>query len=133
MKLDLSPLVKAIARLQEGFDRYQKDPSDLQIRDGLIQRFEFTYEQCHKMLKRYLKWASSTPEMFDTMPFQDLIRSANDQGLLQGDWSQWKNYREMRSKTSHTYDEPIACEVVQTIPVFLREAHYLCDQLQNRL
>ena len=44
MKLDLSPLVKAIARLQEGFDRYQKDPSDLQIRDGLIQRFEFTFE-----------------------------------------------------------------------------------------
>ncbi len=133
MKLDLSPLVKAIARLQEGLDRYQKDPSDLQIRDGLIQRFEFTYEQCHKMLKRYLKWASSSPEMFDTMPFQDLIRSANDQGLLRGDWSQWKNYREMRSKTSHTYDEPIACEVVQTIPVFLREAHYLSDQLQNRL
>ena len=133
MKLDLSPLLKAIARLQEGFDRYEKDRSDTQIRDGLIQRFEFTYEQCHKMLKRYLKWASSTPEMFDTMPFQDLIRFASDQGLLLGDWSQWKGYRDMRGKTSHTYDEPIACEVVQAIPAFLREAHYLSDQLKKRL
>ncbi len=42
MDLDLSPLLKAIARLQEGFDRYEKDHGDIQIRDGLIQRFEFT-------------------------------------------------------------------------------------------
>jgi hypothetical protein len=52
------------------------------------------------------------------MAFADLIRSANEQGLLLGDWSAWKIYREMRSKTSHTYDEEIAIEVVQGIPLF---------------
>jgi hypothetical protein len=49
-----------------------------------------------------------------------------------GDWSSWKIYREMRSKTSHTYDEEIAIEVVQGIPAFLEEARHLLKQLQER-
>ena len=52
--IDLSPLERAVNRLSEGWIRYQLDTSDLQIRDGLIQRFEFTYEISHKTLKRYL-------------------------------------------------------------------------------
>ena len=59
-KLDLSPLDRAIDRLNEGLVRYQQDISDTQIRDGLIQRFEFSYEISHKMLKRYLEFASPT-------------------------------------------------------------------------
>ena len=83
-KLDLSPLERAIDRLNEGLVRYQQDTSDTQIRDGLIQRFEFTYEISHKMLKRYLEFASPTPDQYDEMMFQDLIRSGNEQGLLRG-------------------------------------------------
>ena len=132
-KLDLSPLERAIARLSEGWTRYQKDVSDTQIRDGLIQRFEFTYEISHKMLKRYLEFASPTPEQYDDMMFQDLIRSGNEQGLLLSPWPNWKRYRDMRSKTSHTYDEDIALEVVAEIPPFLAEASYLHDQLKARL
>jgi nucleotidyltransferase substrate binding protein (TIGR01987 family) len=66
------------------------------------------------------------------MAFADLIRSANEQRLLLGDWSSWKIYREMRSKTSHTYDEEIAIEVVHGIPAFLEEARHLLKQLQER-
>ena len=84
------------------------------------------------MLKRHLEAVSPTPEQFDAMAFADLIRSANEQGLLLGDWSSWKIYREMRSKTSHTYDEEIAIEVVQVIPAFLEEARHLLKQLQER-
>jgi nucleotidyltransferase substrate binding protein (TIGR01987 family) len=131
-KLNLAPLENAVSRLTEGLARYEKDISDTQIRDGLIQRFEFSYEISHKMLKRHLEAVSPTPEQFDAMAFADLIRSANEQGLLLGDWSSWKIYREMRSKTSHTYDEEIAIEVVQGIPVFLEEARYLLKQLQQR-
>ena len=53
IQLDLTPLDNAIARLDEGWTRYQRDVSDIQIRDGLIQRFEFTYEISHKMLRRF--------------------------------------------------------------------------------
>lgn len=132
-KLDISPLEKAVSRLQEGLVRYQQDIADTQIRDGLIQRFEFTYEISHKLLKRYMEYASPSPEQFDGMPFSDLIRTANEQGLLQGDWSSWKSYREMRGKTSHTYDESIALEVVANIPAFLQEATVLRDRLNERI
>ena len=131
-KLNLAPLEKAVSRLTEGLARYEKDITDTQIRDGLIQRFELSYEISHKMLKRHLEAVSPTPEQFDAMAFADLIRSANEQGLLLGDWSSWKIYREMRSKTSHTYDEEIAIEVVQGIPAFLEEARHLLKQLQER-
>ena len=131
--LDLSPLSNAVNRLAEGLARYQQDTSDTQIRDGLIQRFEFTYEISHKMLKRYLEYASPTPAEYDDMPFADIIRSANEQGLLHGNWGAWKSYREMRGKTSHTYDEEIAVEVVEGIPGFLEEARYLLAKLQERM
>lgn len=131
-KLDLSALLSAIDRLDEGVVRYRADTSDTQIRDGLIQRFEFTYEISHKMLKRYLEMASATPEQFDGMPFQDVIRSGNEQGLLLSDWPRWRTFRDMRSKTSHTYDEAKALEVVAEIPAFLEEAKFLRDQLKAR-
>ena len=131
-KLNLAPLENAVSRLTVGLARYEEDITDTQIRDGLIHRFEFIYEISHKMLKRHLEAVSPTPEQFDAMAFADLIRSANEQGLLLGDWSSWKIYREMRSKTSHTYDEEISIEVVQGIPAFLEEARHLLKQLQER-
>ena len=129
-KLDLSPLIRAIERLNEGWTRYQQDISDTQIRDGLIQRFEFTYEISHKMLKRHLEATSANPAEFDDMSFQDLIRMGNERGLLLGGWPEWRNYRDMRAKTSHTYDEDIALEVVACIPGFQGEATYLHQKLQ---
>ena len=61
MKLDITSLGNAVRRLREGRDRYQREPADEQLRDGLIQRFEFTYELCHKMLRRYLKETAASP------------------------------------------------------------------------
>ena len=133
MKLDFTSLMNAISRLQEGLDVYGRDTSQTLIRDGLVQRFEFTYEIAHKTLQRYLENASPTPEQYDNMPFQDLIRSGNEQGLLLGDWPKWKGYRDMRAKTRHTYNEKVALEVVVGIPPFLDEVRYLRDQLSKRL
>ena len=133
LNFDLTPLNNAIARLNEGLIRYQTDISDTQIRDGLIQRFEFTYEISHKMLKRFLEYTSANPAEFDGMTFQDLIRTANERHLLLGDWQSWKKYRDMRSRTSHTYDEETAILVVAGIPAFLAEAQYLQHSLQEHL
>jgi nucleotidyltransferase substrate binding protein (TIGR01987 family) len=133
MNLDISALESAITRLQEGIARYRQDTSDTQIRDGLIQRFEFTYELSHRMLKRYLEMVSANPEQFDEMAFADLVRTGNEQGLLAGDWSRWKLYREMRARSSHTYAEKVALEVVAVIPEFLEEAVHLRDRLRARL
>ena len=132
-KPDIAPFERAIRRLQDGLARYRADESDTQIRDGLIQRFEFTYELGHKVLKRYLEYASANPEQFDEMTFQDLIRTGNEQGLLLGEWPNWRDFREMRAKTSHTYNENVALDVVAGIPRFIEEASYLRDRLRQRL
>ena len=133
MILDISPLERAVSKLEEGYARYLADVTDEQIRDGLIQRFEFTYELSHRMLKRYLESISPSPGEYDDRDFQYLIRSGNEQGLLLGNWPRWRLYREMRSKTSHTYDEKVALEVVSGIPDFLEEARYLRDKLAEHL
>ncbi|MFA9488849.1 MULTISPECIES: HI0074 family nucleotidyltransferase substrate-binding subunit [unclassified Mannheimia] len=129
-KLDIMPLIRAVQRLDEGL-RYQTDIGDIQIRDGLIQRFEFTYELSHKMLKRYLMSNSASPALIEQMNFQDIIRTENEKDLLLGNWLDWKEYRDMRSRTSHTYDEETALEVVAGIPKFLAEAQFLQGKLES--
>ena len=131
--LNITPLQNSISRLEEALEVYRNDPSNTLIRDGLIQRFEFTYEVSHKMLKRYLEWTSPTPEQYDNVDFQTLIRNGNEQGLLRGEWVDWKMYRDMRSKTSHAYDEQLALTVVSGIPAFFAEARHLYEQLKIRL
>lgn len=130
---NIEPLERAIERLEEGLERYRGDTSDLQIRDGLIQRFEFTYEQSHKTLKRYLEYTAATPTLIDEMTFQDQIRTANEQGLLLGEWPEWRDYRKMRGMTSHSYSEAIALAVVAHIPDFVEEVSFLRDQLREHL
>ncbi len=130
-KPEIAPFERAIQRLEEGLVRYQSDITDTLVRDGLIQRFEFTYELGHKVLKSYLEYASANPDEFDRMKFQDLIRTANEHGLLLGEWVDWRGFREMRAKTSHTYEEEISLEVIATIPRFIEEAVYLRDRLRE--
>ena len=67
LKLDTTSLGNAVRRLREGLIRCESEPTDEQIRDGLIQRFEFTYELSHKMLGRYLKETAASPDEIERM------------------------------------------------------------------
>lgn len=125
------PLEKTIERLSEGLRLYAENNSDI-IRDGLIQRFEFSYEISHKILKRFLQNISANSEQFDEMNFADLIRSSNQQNLLLGNWQNWKKYRDMRNRTSHTYDEQVAIAIVAELPDFLKEIKYLLVKIKER-
>ena len=131
-KLDISSFIKAVSRLEEGLEQYSMNADNDIYRDALIQRFEFTYELSHKMLKRHLEMATASADLIDQMSFADLIRTGNEQGLLLHDWPQWRLYREKRNKTSHTYDEEMAKDVVSVIPDFLRDARFLRDKLIER-
>jgi nucleotidyltransferase substrate binding protein (TIGR01987 family) len=133
IKLDTTSLGNAVRRLREGLARYEREPTDEQIRDGLIQRFEFTYELSHKMIRRYLREAAASPDEIERVPFADLIRTANVHGLLRGDWPAWRRFREMRARTSHPYDAEVASQVAAAIPAFLEEAEHLYAELQRRL
>lgn len=48
---------RAISRLEENIERYKLNENDDQVRDGLIQRSEFTYELGNKKLIPYLQEA----------------------------------------------------------------------------
>ena len=133
MSLDITQLVNVIDQLREGLARHQSEPADDQLRDGLIQRFEFTYELCHRTLKRFIGQTAASPEEVDRMAFQDLIRTANQQGLLLGDWPAWHRYRDARARTSHAYHAKIAQDVAESIPAFLAEAEYSRDEQRKRL
>lgn len=131
MALDFTSLERAVARLSEGLLRHRAEPADEQLRDGLIQRFEFTYDLSHKMLRRALEAAAAIPAEIDQMSFPTLVRTGYEQGLLEQGWPAWEAYRKMRNITSHTYDEAQASAVVAMIPEFLDEARFLVGRLSD--
>jgi len=133
MKLNLPLLERAIERLDEGWIRYQENIEDTQIRDGLIQRFEFTYELCLKTLRRYFEQTADSWEALQGLSFNNFMRYAWSEGMLNEELKQWRTFREKRNITSHTYHEEKAIEVCAIIPAFLAEAKYLHAALKERL
>lgn len=138
MSLDYSSLHNAIAQLEKSLEYANspmaEDDSGLfeQLRNSVIQCFEFTYELSHKMLKRYLEETAANPEEIDVSSFQNLIRTGSEKGILRSDWLRWKEYRQARTNSSHTYDEDKAEAVYGIAPDFLQEARYLYQQLMER-
>ena len=132
MTFDPTIYRSAVERLSEGLARFQADPADDQLRDGVIQRFEYTYDLAVKMLRRALAASEDTPGDTDRMSFAAMIRTAWEKGLTKGSFPEWKGFRNDRNKTSHTYREQIAIEVMETIPDFLAEARFVLVQLETQ-
>lgn len=138
MSIDYSPLGNAINQLEKSLQyavspMAKGDPGLFeQLRNSVIQCFEFTYELSHKMLKRYLEETAANPDEIDLSTFQNLVRSGNEKGLLRSDWSRWKDYRQARTDSSHTYDEEKAESVYMVASDFLIEAKHLYKQLIDR-
>jgi nucleotidyltransferase substrate binding protein (TIGR01987 family) len=135
MQLDFSPLSQAIAQLEKSL-AYAYSPAALadpglreQLRNSVIQCFEFTYELSWKMLKRYLEATEASPETLDLASFQSLIRLGNTRGLLRSGWNTWRTYRKARTDSSHTYDALKAEAVFAIAPDFLQEARALLEKL----
>ena len=138
MSLDFSSLQNAIRQLEKSLkyanSSLARRDAELfeQLRNSVIQCFEFTYDLSHKMLKRYLEATAASPEEVDLDTFQNLIRSGNEKGLLRSDWLRWRIYRQARTDSNHTYDESKAAAVYAIAPDFLEEAKFLYAQLVKR-
>lgn len=138
MTLDFTPLENAISQLEKSLqyatsEAAQNDSGLFeQLRNSVIQCFEFTYELSHKMLKRYLEETTANPEEFDLSTFQNLIRTGNEKGLLRSNWLRWKDYRQARTNSSHAYDQKKAELVYSIAPDFLEEARHLYQKLSER-
>ena len=92
---------KAFLQLKQAVDSYD-DHAEALIKEGIIQRFEFTHELAWKVMKDYLEYEgyqnitgprSATRGFFNL----DLIT----------DGQTWMDMIESRNKTVHTYHENI--------------------------
>ncbi len=130
MPLILTPLKKALAALDAGIVRALAAPQDDMLRDGCIQRFEFTYELAQKLLRRKLEEAEASSAGLDQMAFKELVRLAAERGLLD-DPAAWFAFREQRNRTVHTYDEAQAKAIFSALPGFATAARKLLEKLEQ--
>ncbi|MCX6641636.1 MAG: nucleotidyltransferase substrate binding protein [bacterium] len=131
MPLDFSPLQKALTSLNKAIKRSQTALDDEELRDAVIQRFEYTHELCWKMLKRQLEQESLNPTEIDRLAYRDLLREAAERGIL-ANIERWMDYREARNITSHTYDEQKAKYVYEAAVLFYQDAAKLLSALEKR-
>ena len=129
MKLDLSSFNKSIISFKIAIDEYNKDTKNFFVRDSVIQRFEYTYSLSLKMIKRYLE---NNEENVNEFSFNELIRTANEKGLILGNLENWNNYRLKRNITSHTYDADKAQEIISIVDNFYNEVKFLYKELEKR-
>ena len=93
---NLSALKNAISSLEAGFARSSASPEDELVRDGAIQRFEYTYDLCWKMLKSTLKIQAPSEDIIDNMSFNELICEGFEHGMSK-DPEPWFGYRKKRN------------------------------------
>lgn len=97
--INLEPLENAINSLEEALSQ----PSHTKLeRDGVIQRFEYTYELCWKAAKRILEAegiAIDTP--------RSIFRELGNLGWI-NNVEAWLAFHKSRNYTSHQYGEKLA-------------------------
>ena len=107
-------------RWQQRFENFQKafllleaavnaNISSKLEKEGLIQRFEYTFELAWKTQKDYLRYAG-----IDVDLPRDCIKQSFANGLIK-DGQTWIEMLESRNLMSHTYDEVIFQKIYATI------------------
>jgi nucleotidyltransferase substrate binding protein (TIGR01987 family) len=132
MEIITEPLEKSLTTLKEAWTEYQKDMTNTFVRDSVIQRFEYTFEISHKILRRFLSEAESSRAEISEMLFNDLIRLGCKRGLLLNDLETWNKYRKLRNLTSHNYDEFNTEYIIAIIPLFIEEIDYELVKIKEK-
>lgn len=104
---NLKKLKKANARLAEAI---RMKPDNQIIKDGTIQRFEFTVELAWKTLQSYLR---DKKKLIVKSP-GDALDLAFENGLID-DIKEWGQILTARNQTSHIYDEATADDIYKLV------------------
>lgn len=99
---------KALDRLKEGIKKYEYS-NDL-LRDGLIQRFEFTFELAWETLKAIFE----DEGLIGLNSPKTVLREAFSAGLI-ADEELWLSMLKDRNSTAHIYSEEIAKKICKDI------------------
>lgn len=117
---------KAIALLGEALEAKPIAEYSRLEQEGIVQRFEHTFELAWKTLKDKLLY-----EGYDEKTPRSVIRRAFEAGYLTEDEAEiWLDSLDKRNLLSHTYDEKMAQKALQ----FISERYYpLLKSLHGRL
>lgn len=119
-----------LKRLNVAWAEYNKDKTNDFVRDSVIQRFEYPYAIAVKLIQKYLEITHPNPDEVDKLTFNDLIRTANEKGILYGNLADWALYRRRRNITSHTYNLEKANMVLEIIEQFSNEIAFLLEKIK---
>lgn len=125
----LEPLEKALEQLRQGLDDAEKNPQNDLMRDGVIQRFEFTMDICWKMIQRSLKEVFMVDENA-ILTKHDLFREAANVSLIT-DTERWFTHYKNRCATSHTYNKSQADAIYNGVRGFYDDAVKLLEELRK--
>jgi len=115
----LADLKLALLKLKEGISQ-AKDDLD---QDGVIQRFEFTFELTWKTIQEYARLSG-----LEVVSPKDSFRVAADLKLINNP-EEWFGFLKDRNETVHLYDESRVKEIFSRIPKFVKEVEALIAKL----
>lgn len=116
---------KALHKLKEAIEKYHTGNMNEIEKEGMIQRFEHTYELAWNTIKDYYKAQGET----NIQGSKDAFRTAFNRGLIQ-DGEIWMEMVESRILTTHTYNDNIANLIIQHI---VEKYFTLFEKLKERL
>lgn len=119
--LDITSLLKATDK----FNEILNIPVDEIVRDAAIQRFEFTFELVWKSLRKILLKRgieANSPKTVFRLAAKDAIIDNVDV---------WFTFVEFRNQTTHVYNELIANEIYQNLPMFAKLTNNLIAKLKT--
>ncbi len=123
----LNNYLKALSQLKKFMDKGD-DLNELE-EQGLIKAFEYTFELAWNTMKDFYESQGET----GIQGSRDAIRMAFRRGLIE-DGESWMKMIESRIKTSHTYNEETANEIVEAVKyIYYALFLLLRDKLESQM
>lgn len=116
---------KALASLSDAVELSKERELTILEKQGLIQAFEFTFELAWNVMKDFLK----DQGIQDIYGSKGAIQQAFKTELI-SDGETWMQLFEDRNKSSHTYNQEVANEIVEHI---LELAYPLFIEFENKM
>lgn len=106
----LDHYLKALSQLKKAVELSQQSSLTELEQQGLIQTFEFTHELAWNVIKDYFEYQGNV----SITGSRDATREAFQKGLVQ-DGSGWMEMIKSRNKSSHTYNQSVANDIVEKV------------------
>ena len=119
-------LAKAIASLKAGLE----EPATELAIDGVLHRFEFTFELAWKTIENYLEYIGIVEK---TGSPREVIKSAFENSLIENG-EEWIDMMLARNQLSHIYDKQMSRDIYFDIKnIYLKLLEEVEQKLPNKL